>query len=455
MILTRQGSSDRRHAHRWFPRFCLLLGALALMLAGCGQVSSAAPPDQTPTSIPLGSPSPAASQQSVYLSTQDGSILALNAVNGTLLWRSQTAGKLPALALADGTLYAASSALYAFSAADGRLHWQRPAGGPTQAPIVTNGVVYVISDAIYAFNASDGSARWRAALPVTLYSLQAVTDGAVYVNTAAGLYALNATDGSVSWKPAMGGFARVLGITATSLYALIQGETPGITSNTRLVSLNTSDGSVRWRFPSGNSPYGALGVIGVDQDVVYVSANTSLGSLYNVVIALNASDGSTRWQAQITDPTFTLPTLANGVIYLGSQDGFLTTLNASDGSTGWHVPVMSSSSSVTPTPTTGATPTPTTVGQDVNVLGVSAGLVYASLASADIYAMNASDGSPRWYFQAGEQVEVWGTTNGDSYASIWRNGKSDQGAVFALDSSTGTLLWRYPITQAFSPPIVS
>src|SRR5579859_7358911 len=234
MVVTRQGSSARRRSNGWFLRFCLLLGALALMLAGCGQVFGSAPPDQTPTPIRLGSSAPPTSQRSVYLSTQNGAVLALNASNGTLRWRSQTAGKLPALTLADGTLYAAASALYAFSAADGRLLWQKPAGGPTAAPIVAEGVVYLVSDAIYAFNASDGSTRWRAALPVTLYSLQAVADGAVYVNTAAGLYALNAADGSVRWKPTLSGLARVLGMTDTSIYLLMQGETASV--NTRLVA---------------------------------------------------------------------------------------------------------------------------------------------------------------------------------------------------------------------------
>lgn len=111
-----------------------------------------------------------ASGEYLYVASDDGSIRALNIVNGSEEWKFDAEGDMgkvwAAPAVADGIVYIGSfdKKLYALDAATGAFKWEFLTGGTiSSTPVVINGSVYVGSfdRHIYAIDALTGQEKWR------------------------------------------------------------------------------------------------------------------------------------------------------------------------------------------------------------------------------------------------------------------------------------------------------
>ena len=93
-----------------------------------------------------------------------------------------------------------------------------------------------------------------------------------------------------------------------------------------VVALNTATGSLIWRFATNNqiqsSPTVANGI-------VYV------GSYSGYIYALNATNGALIWSYRAGGPTYSSPAIVNGVLYVGANDGNVYALNANNGGLIW------------------------------------------------------------------------------------------------------------------------
>jgi hypothetical protein len=176
-----------------------------------------------------------------------------------------------------------------------------------------------------------------------------------------------------------------------------------------------------WQFPTGgyvvSSPAVADGVVFV-------------GSFNGYFYAVDATTGMQRWQFKTGFSVTSSPTLTNGVVYVGSYDTFLYALDAATGTQRWRFP--------TGGPVEGS---PTVAG----------GVVYVGSHDHSLYALDATKGSLLWRFQTGDEVEGPPTlTNGVVYV-----GSTDT-YLYALDAATGTQRWRFPTGGAIaSSPLVS
>jgi len=107
--------------------------------------------------------SPAIVNGVVYFGSDGGSVYALNASNGALLWSYANSGAVQSSpAVAHGVVYIGSddNNLYALNASTGTSLWIYPTGGSVESsPAVANGVVYVGSDDgnVYAFGLTGGA----------------------------------------------------------------------------------------------------------------------------------------------------------------------------------------------------------------------------------------------------------------------------------------------------------
>jgi outer membrane protein assembly factor BamB len=126
--------------------------------------------------------------QAIYLSSQDGVVTALNAADGKLLWHAQvgqaggsTGSGTTIAAVVNGVVYLAfPQGFAALGASDGSIKWQYQASGETAISAVANGVVYAsATDAslpaagnnkIYALNASDGVLLWGYNAPAPFFT---------------------------------------------------------------------------------------------------------------------------------------------------------------------------------------------------------------------------------------------------------------------------------------------
>jgi outer membrane protein assembly factor BamB len=131
---------------------------------------------------------------------------------------------------------------------------------------------------------------------------------------------------------------------------------------------------------------------------------------------LNTNDGYARWCYSTPRIQGSSPSLANGVIYFGSDDGFVHAINNNNGRLLWRY--RTDNQLVTSSP----------VVQD--------GVVY--VASTSLYALKAKDGSLLWRhrFQYGASSSPI-VVNGTIYI-----GEGD-GYTYALNATDGSVLWRY------------
>jgi glucose dehydrogenase len=103
----------------------------------------------------------------VFTSDITGTLYAISASTGALLWLNQpeadgTWGA--SAAVANGVVYlgfndhhsGAANGLYAFNERTGALLWKYQTGVEEDSPVVANGVVYVLQDGLIALNASTG-----------------------------------------------------------------------------------------------------------------------------------------------------------------------------------------------------------------------------------------------------------------------------------------------------------
>ena len=93
-------------------------------------------------------PAPTVAAGKVFVESNDGYVYALDAVTGTLQWRTWAGGAAPGMtaAYANGLLYTGScdGSFYVLNASNGTLAWQASVGAcVTTSPVVANGLVYV------------------------------------------------------------------------------------------------------------------------------------------------------------------------------------------------------------------------------------------------------------------------------------------------------------------------
>ena len=152
--------------------------------------------------------SPAIYNGIVYIGSDDGSLYALDAATGSIVWISSTThSSIDATpAVVNGVVYVGgqSGSMYAYNAQNGNLIWSTPIGAIQSSAAVANGVVYLgtISNfGLYALDASNGNVLWSYSTPRKITASPAVSNGFVYVSAdradgiiAGPLYAFHLSD---------------------------------------------------------------------------------------------------------------------------------------------------------------------------------------------------------------------------------------------------------------------
>ena len=423
-----------------------------LLLAGCGgsNQSNLAPPLVFPTQVqgPVG-PAPL----SLYFSatttgaSPQSSVSALNASDGTLRWSYQPPEQAQYdVKLESNVVYfgAADQQVYALDANSGLVRWHVKVGGFPLVAEAVDGVIYgnVATDTstqfsggpLFALNEGDGSARWHSQVSG---SILGVVDGVVYVggSTDNTLYALNASDGSVKWKFQAAYTPYEIDVEQGEVYAIDTVPNSGASS---LYALDVSSGTLKWQYPANPDIQENVSLAGADSNAVYLIVPPNQNTYQtNLALALKASDGSTLWQYQTSSVYhyFLSSTLDSGVLYLGGNDGTLYAFTASNGKLHWHVNVGNTY---------------------VGIQAVNNSIVYTSVQTEGIQAVNSKDGSIRWRYQSNNSVQVLSVDNGLLYGVIQNSSFSTDmhSYAIALNAADGTTFWKYDGGMTSFFPIV-
>jgi len=293
---------------------------------------------------------------------------AFDAATGTLLWATNSGGLSPAVS--KSTVYIDSFfGLCAYAAAGGTNLWCAGTNYLPDAPsaaVVVDGIAYFGSavGSIFAINAATGEQLWSAPISANnAASSPAVANGVVYIN-GDDLLAFDAKTGAKLWS------SSILGGVNTSSPAVVGGV---VYAGGRVVAaFNAETGAVLW----SASPGGPLSIPedspAVAKGMVYIGASVPgpRGTFTGTVYALNAHTGKTVWSAPVASGITSSPSVANGVVYVGSDGGTLYAFNAKTGAQLAAVAGVAGQS--TPTVANGVVYSETTESGVLFALGVSA-----------------------------------------------------------------------------------
>jgi outer membrane protein assembly factor BamB len=281
-----------------------------------------------------GTSSPVVSGGSLYFSSYDHYLNAVDATTGKTRWRYQTVEIVSSATVANGVVYTGSDGdyVYALRASDGSLLWQVPAAVPgTSSPVVVNGVVYVgWANSMFALDAATGAQIWQYTAPYYIYDAPAVANGTVYFQaygvsgccTDTDFYAVNAADGTLVWTYHTGIYGNAFGAPAVSNGVVY------LAAIDYVYAFNAASGTVLWQY----SPALSLSSVAVANGVVYV--NGSLG-----ISALDAKTGNVIWTNSAVVEVSNSLAVANGVLYIGSTtDNTFYALDAAGGTVLWTYP---------------------------------------------------------------------------------------------------------------------
>jgi len=240
--------------------------------------------------------------------------------------------------------------------------------------------------------------------------------------------------------------------------------------NANVYALSLTTGKLKWEYQA-NSPEKS----GPGPDGVAVSGGAVYGDTSTTVFALNASTGKTVWTdknlLRSGEGYFEIqPEVAGGRVYLASAyglaqgGGVLMALSAATGRLLWRFNTLVSidkAANAVGVGSGGAWETPLVGGDGSVTFGI--GNPYQSAAaaiadpSAQLYTdsdvnLNAATGKLRWYHQGlandfmdhDMQSSPIAATIGGAPAII---GSGKLGVVFAMNASTGKLIWKAPVGE--------
>jgi outer membrane protein assembly factor BamB len=336
--------------------------------------------------------------------------------------------------LANALLYVDDgSTVSAVRASDGRQLWHVPDGSPTIA--AADGVVYIAirggstrNDCctINATLGSDGTSLWQSSVIDESVSVLGASAGLVYVGQLADVVtALQAADGQARWQYATGRRNLPNVATADSMM-FISGAGPE--SLGAVYALRPTDGELIWKWvaPPGSS-YIYQPVVA--QGLVYVGAND--GHVY----ALREQDGTPLWQYDTgTSDTFDRfrPAVSSDIVYVEVNDS-VAALGASDGMVMWRHSLGGENST-----------------SSVRSLSpaVADGVVYASTTDGNLYALQAATGKELWRYHVGDwlfetaPVAVGGAVFYGIQPICSSLYYCNKGYLYALRASDGAPAWR-------------
>ena len=300
------------------------------------------------------------------------------------------------------------------------------------SPAVAAGTVYAAGDDdnVYALDTATGRLRWTYDTNHAVVSSPAVVAGTVYVGSDADVYALNAANGHLRWTSTSEG--------AVSSPVLADGTVYVVGSDGYVYALNAATGQVRW---SHLITFAGSG-LAVADGTVYVGSFGDIGYVY----ALNAATGHLRWTYTTGDARESVPTVVDGTVYVGGNDGAASggTVFAVDAATGhlrWSY-------------TTSLAPNAQRESEGPIVESspaVAGGIVYVGSDGGYVYALDAGNGHLDWSYATGNDVVSSPAVADDT---VYVGGEDDN--VYALDAATGHLIWSYATGNfAVSSPAVA
>ena len=409
--------------------------------------------------------------------------IALDAKTGAVVWTTLTKGPM----IFDGSYYEGrflrggtdDNTMYCFNATDGKILWTYTPdtdGYFVTGSAVAYGMVYELNKDgyLYAIDIATGDLIWRYQGPGTLLwpGYPTVADGKVYATTGevaqygggvgtSEFVCLNAYTGQLNWKlpiealapresvaVAYGKLFLIPGTVTDAVDAISGNEyntfsqvwaigtttTPtsdwpmwrADASHSSTAQVGPSNLSLAWKFTTNGS---VISSPSVANGIVYV------GSQDNNIYALGAWSGNLLWKYTTQNAQVSSPAVANGKVYTGGDDGYVYCLDAYTGGLSWKTFVNGD--------------LPYTYGSFVlkSSPAVSEGKVYVGSLDGYMYALDVKSGNIAWKYKTdGPVLSSPAVVDGGVY---FTSEETNSGALYRLDANSGAVVWRQQIPYEY------
>lgn len=262
-----------------------------------------------------------------------------------------------------------------------------------------------------------GILKWRTPFPVNehMSSTPTVAEGKVYITLYDNsLHAIDTRTGETEWSYDTGSW--VTSSPVVSEGVLYAGSRDG-----EVYSLNALTGETNWLYPTGKSVFHTLALEG---ESVFAASGAS-------IYALETRSGRLLWQNTIDDDVAFSPTLQDKTLYTGSASGYLYALSASTGEVIWRHKADEESSSI-------SAEGGRVYDRVVTPPAVSEEALYIGTESGYVQAVSRSSGTLLWEFKAAAAI----TRTPILHDEIVYAANRFEGPIYALQASTGELVWQ-------------
>lgn len=267
----------------------------------------------------------------VYIGSSDGFLYAMDEASGEEKWRFETArtpvppedrrltdhGIMSSSLVVNGIIYFGCDGdyFYALDSTTGKKLWEFKTDGPVDSSAaIADGVVYFASlNALYALDANTGGKKWEIRTGTsTMSNTPTVMNGLIYLDDVESVHAFEIGSGIEKWSFKLD--KRVDWMIALDQKKAYFGDRYGF------YSVDADTGEKKWEFkPFKNGPVTPASVAG---NTVYYA------DVRGDIVALDAENGTMKWKYQfqkdpLQSPPPTSLTIADGVIYFGTMDGYL------------------------------------------------------------------------------------------------------------------------------------
>ncbi len=292
----------------------------------------------------------------IFFGSADGSLYAVNKLDGSLTWKFQTQGALTGSPTIDGSsVYVASrdNYLYAINITSGSLNWKyktepilpdETAGWEyfSAAPLVSQDMVFIGSGDgyLYALDKGKGKLEWKFRTQGRIRATPLIKDGVIYQPSNDGyVYALDVQSGSLLWKfetrgatydPQQFGFDR----NSINTQAIIKDNLLVFGSRDgNVYAVNLDSHLEKWSFTYGTTWAMATTV---SDNSVYVGWSTN-----NLICAIDLSTGKEIWKYQAGAHNYAKPLILDSGLYVGSADGNMYRFDKYTGEKIWEYAIGS------------------------------------------------------------------------------------------------------------------
>ena len=266
----------------------------------------------------------------VFVGSQKGELVSLNLDNGAVYWKYQTGSPVgeSSPAYSGGTVYIGDlgGVLHAVNAADGRRIWTFKTGSEIKSsPVVIGDRVLIGSydENLYCVSTRDGSLVWKFKTNGPVHSTPSISAGLAFFAGCDEMFrAIRISDSremfSVSSDAYTGASPALRGDSA--FYGTFNNEV-------LMVSLTTHRVGWRYQHPTRKFPYYSSVAVTTNRIVV--------GGRDKLVHGLSLA-GKSIWNFATRARVESSPAIADGRVFVGSNDGRFYVLNLTDGAKVWE-----------------------------------------------------------------------------------------------------------------------